>query len=217
MGEDPCIQHIALLVHFYSKGAGLKAKGNLFYLWRKVDCFVLFCNYKMHQTGMLQIMFGVSLQSSRWGGVHRHLMFVWTCSAKVLEFEYWMISSLNLKRFGFRMWEILILKWFLPPATMTIMVCCPDNNLMDSHQHIPCFLLEGQLPLIRKGQVLWEYVIKGTFCVDFYWAIPWGKWGLCIHLGYNTLTLEIACILMDNNVGNFYALKMYIKYLSWLG
>jgi hypothetical protein len=36
--------------------------------------FVLFCfvyTYKIHQTGMLQIMFLVSLESSRGGGVHR--------------------------------------------------------------------------------------------------------------------------------------------------
>jgi hypothetical protein len=69
MGEDPCIQHIALLVDFYSKGVGLKAKGNLFYLLRKVECFVLFCSYKMHQTGICfrsrSSRFVVSLESSR--------------------------------------------------------------------------------------------------------------------------------------------------------
>jgi hypothetical protein len=64
---------------------------------------------------------------------------IWTCGAKVL--EYWVISSLKIKlnqrnwnvplvllgrswwagfngiylvRFGFRMWEILIFKWFQP-------------------------------------------------------------------------------------------------------
>ncbi len=30
----------------------------------------LFCNYEIHRTGMLQIVFVVSLESSRWGGVH---------------------------------------------------------------------------------------------------------------------------------------------------
>jgi hypothetical protein len=40
-----------------------------FYLWRKVVCFVLFCEYEIHQTGMLQIVFLVSLESSRWGRV----------------------------------------------------------------------------------------------------------------------------------------------------
>jgi hypothetical protein len=34
-------------------------------------CFVLFCSYEIHQTGMLQIVFLVSLESSgRGGGVH---------------------------------------------------------------------------------------------------------------------------------------------------
>jgi hypothetical protein len=40
------------------------------YLWRKVVCFVLFCSYEIHWTGMLQIMFLVSLESSRREGVH---------------------------------------------------------------------------------------------------------------------------------------------------
>jgi hypothetical protein len=30
----------------------------------------LFCNYEIHQTRMLQIVFLVSLESSQWGGVH---------------------------------------------------------------------------------------------------------------------------------------------------
>jgi hypothetical protein len=30
----------------------------------------LFCSYEIHQTGMLQIMFLMSLESSRQGGVH---------------------------------------------------------------------------------------------------------------------------------------------------
>jgi hypothetical protein len=113
--------------------------------WRKVVCFVLICSYEIHPTGMLQIVFLVSLESSLREGVHG-LWFhgVWTCCAKVL--EYRMISSLKIKlnrswkfrknwnvplvllersrwtgfngiylvRFGFRMWEILIFKRFLP-------------------------------------------------------------------------------------------------------
>ncbi len=36
-----------------------------------VGClFVLFCTYEIHQTGMLQIKFLVSLESSPGGGVH---------------------------------------------------------------------------------------------------------------------------------------------------
>ncbi len=113
-------------------------QGSLFDLF----CFV--CTYDIHRTGMLQIAFLVSLESS-WGGRVHQLGFhgVWTCGVEVL--EHWMISSLKIKlncswkfrrnckvplvllerswwggfninhlaRFRFRMWEILILKWFL--------------------------------------------------------------------------------------------------------
>jgi hypothetical protein len=34
-------------------------------------CFVFLCTDEIHQTGMLQIAFLVSLESSRRGGVHR--------------------------------------------------------------------------------------------------------------------------------------------------
>jgi len=44
--------------------------GLAIYLCRKVVCFVSFCNYEIHQTRMLQIMFLVFLESSRQGGVH---------------------------------------------------------------------------------------------------------------------------------------------------
>ncbi len=68
------------------------------YLWRKVVCFVLFCFVGMRSTepGMLQIVFLVSLESSRWERVHG-LWFhdFWTSDAKVL--EYWMFSSLKIK------------------------------------------------------------------------------------------------------------------------
>jgi len=44
----------------------------LIYLWRKVVClFCLVCTYEIHQIGMLQIMFLVSLESSPGGGVHQ--------------------------------------------------------------------------------------------------------------------------------------------------
>jgi hypothetical protein len=63
---------------------------NNIYLWRKVVCFV--CS-EIHGTGMLQMVFLVSLESS-WQGRGPWAWFhgIWTCSAKVL--EYWMISSL---------------------------------------------------------------------------------------------------------------------------
>jgi hypothetical protein len=34
-------------------------------------CFVLFCTNEIHRTGMLQMAFLVSLESSQGGGVHR--------------------------------------------------------------------------------------------------------------------------------------------------
>jgi len=57
--------------------------------------FVLFCTYEIHRTGMLQIGFLVSLESSTRRGAWAWFHDVWTCSAKVL--EYWMISSLKIK------------------------------------------------------------------------------------------------------------------------
>ncbi len=50
-------------------------------------CFVLYCSYEIHRTGMLQIVFFVSLESSRqrtgaWAWFHD----VWTCGVKVLEY-----------------------------------------------------------------------------------------------------------------------------------
>jgi len=92
---------------------------------------------------MLQIMFLVSLESSCWQGVHglRSMMFIlvaqiyffniewifhWklNCSWKilrngnvllVLENSWWAeFNGVYLVRFGFKMLEILIFKWFLP-------------------------------------------------------------------------------------------------------
>jgi hypothetical protein len=110
------------------------------YLWRKVVC--LFCLHLWDPldgdaSDCVLGLFGKL--SSRRG----HLAWfhgIWTYSVKV--FEYWMISSLKIKpnpswkfqrnwwcwkdldeqdlmgidlvRFGFRMWETLIFKWFLP-------------------------------------------------------------------------------------------------------
>jgi hypothetical protein len=59
------------------------------YEGRLFVCFV--CNNEIHQTGMFQIGFLISLESSWSGGFHG----VWTCSAKVL--EYWIIFSLKMK------------------------------------------------------------------------------------------------------------------------
>jgi hypothetical protein len=80
---------------------------------------------------MLQITFLVSLESSRGGGVHWPWFHgVWTCCAKSswilndfftenfggIGMGLWCWAGFNgifLVRFGFRMWEILIFKWFL--------------------------------------------------------------------------------------------------------
>jgi hypothetical protein len=127
------------------KQIAIFSEANEINLCRKVVCFVLFRSYEIHWTGMLQIMFLMSFESSlsmrrgAWAWFHD----VWTRGPKVL--EYWMLSSLKIKfncswkfwrnwnvplvllerpwwaefygiylvRFGFRMWEILIFKWFL--------------------------------------------------------------------------------------------------------
>ncbi len=111
------------------------------YLWRKVVC--LFCTYEIHQTRMLQIAFLVFLESSRRGGVHGLGFMVyrlvvqsswilmifslknklncgwkfrrnWNVPLVLLERSWWAgFYGIYLVRFGFRMWEILISKWFL--------------------------------------------------------------------------------------------------------
>jgi hypothetical protein len=104
----------------------------------------LFCNYEIHQTRMLQIVFLVSLESSWQGGVHglgsmtfglvaqKFLNIEWFSSLKMKsnhswKFRWnWNVSLVLLERsrwagfkgiyfvrIGFRMWEILIFKWFL--------------------------------------------------------------------------------------------------------
>ncbi len=68
---------------------------NAIYLWRKVVCLFCFvCTYEIHWTGMLQIAFLVSLESSWGGGVHGlGFMTFGLVVQKVL--EYWMTSSLK--------------------------------------------------------------------------------------------------------------------------
>jgi len=112
------------------------------YLWRKVIFFVLFCNYEIHQTGMLQIMFLVSLESLNKEGCMGLIPWCldlrskrswilndfftenngswkfqknWNVPLVLLEISWWaQFNGIYLVRFGFRMWEILIFKWFLP-------------------------------------------------------------------------------------------------------
>jgi len=93
---------------------------------------------------MLQIMLLVSLESLRRRGALAWFHGIWTCGGEVLEYwmisslkiksncswkfqrnwnvplvlverSWWAeFNGIYLVRFGFRMWEILILKWFLP-------------------------------------------------------------------------------------------------------
>ncbi len=106
----------------------------------------MFCSYGIHWTGMLQIVFLVSLESSWQGGVHGIGSTTFGPAVQFKVLEYWMISSLKIKlnsswkfqrywnvplvlldrswwagfngiylvKLGFRMWDILILKWVLP-------------------------------------------------------------------------------------------------------
>jgi hypothetical protein len=97
----------------------------------------LFCCYQIHWIGMLQIVFLVSLESSWWEGVHGlvprcldlQCNFFWNIEwvlhswisrrnwdvPLVLLRRFWWagFNGIYLVRFGFRMCEILILKWFL--------------------------------------------------------------------------------------------------------
>ncbi len=113
------------------------------YLQRKVVCFVLFCSYKIHRIGVLQMMFLMSLESSQQGGcmglvpwrldlrcksswilndfslkikLNRSWKFRrnWNVPLVLLKRSWWAgFNGIYLVRFGFRMWEILVLKWFL--------------------------------------------------------------------------------------------------------
>ncbi len=105
-------------------------------------CFVSFCSYEIHQTRMLQIVFWVSLESSWQEGCMGFVSMVFglamqkffnieffslkirlICSWKfrrnrnvpfvLLERTWWeRFNGIHLVRFGFRMWQILIFKWF---------------------------------------------------------------------------------------------------------
>jgi len=105
-------------------------------------CFV--CTYEIQQTGNSDHVLGLFGKLSRRRGALAWFHGVWTCSAKVLEYwinfslkiklnrswkfqrnwnvplvllerSWWTgFNGVYLIRFGFRMWEILISKWFLP-------------------------------------------------------------------------------------------------------
>ncbi len=97
----------------------------------------LFCSYQIHWISMLQIVFLVSLESSQREWVHGlGSMTIGLAVQKMLNIEWFLHSwifwrrwnvplvllkrfwwagfnGIYLVRFGFRMWETLILKWFL--------------------------------------------------------------------------------------------------------
>ncbi len=67
------------------------------YLWRKVVCLFCFvCTSEIHQTGMLQIAYLVSFESSQWGGVHRlGFMAFGLAVQKFLNIEWFLHWKLN--------------------------------------------------------------------------------------------------------------------------
>jgi hypothetical protein len=67
------------------------------HLSMKEGClFVLFCTYEIHWTGMLQILFFVSLESSRAGGVHQlGSMMFGLALQKFLNIEWFFHWKLN--------------------------------------------------------------------------------------------------------------------------
>ncbi len=102
----------------------------------KEGSLFLFCSYEIHRTGILQIVFFVSLESSRqgwayglgsmmfWLAVQKFLNIEWFLHWKfqrnwnvplvLLERSWWAgFNGIYLVRLGSRMWEILIFKWFL--------------------------------------------------------------------------------------------------------
>ncbi len=102
----------------------------------------MFCNYEIHQDALNRVLgvFGkLLMRMGAWAWFHD----VWTCNAKVLKYwmiysletklnrnwnfwrnwnvpllfletSWWIgYNGIYLVRFGFKMWEILILKWLL--------------------------------------------------------------------------------------------------------
>jgi hypothetical protein len=80
------------------------------YLWRKVVCFALYCSYEIHQTGMLQIVFLVSLESSwRGGGAWAWFYDIFGLVVQKFLNIDWMISSLKILKINrsWKFWEEL--------------------------------------------------------------------------------------------------------------
>jgi hypothetical protein len=112
------------------------------YLWRKVVCFVLYSWDPQNQDASDRVL-GLFGKLSRRRGAWAWFHGIWTCGVKVfehlmisslkiklnwswkyrrnwnvflvlLERSWWArFNGICLVRFGFRMWEILIFKWFL--------------------------------------------------------------------------------------------------------
>jgi len=70
LGEDPCIQlYIALFVHFYSNGVGLKDERK-FILSMKEGSLFCFVVMRSSEPGCFRSLFFMSLESSQPGEVH---------------------------------------------------------------------------------------------------------------------------------------------------
>ncbi len=113
------------------------------YIWRKVVCLFCFCLWDPLNQDASDRILGLFGKLSTRRGASARLHGVWTCNAKVLDYwmisslkiklncrwkfwrnwnvplvlskrSWWAGSNgIYLIRFGFRMWEILIFKWFL--------------------------------------------------------------------------------------------------------
>jgi hypothetical protein len=111
----------------------------MIYLWREVVCFVVMRSTKPRCFVSLECSGQGGMRRDAWAWFHG----IWTCSAKLLEYwmifslkiklnrgwkfqrnwnvhlvlleiSWWAgFNGIYLVRFGFRMWEVLIFKWFL--------------------------------------------------------------------------------------------------------
>jgi hypothetical protein len=115
------------------------------YLWRKIVCLFCFVLIRSTKLGCFKSCCCLFGKLSMRQGASAWFHGIWTCGAKVLEYwmifslkiklntsckfrrnwdvplvflerSWWArFNGIYLVRFGFRMWEILIFKWFLPP------------------------------------------------------------------------------------------------------
>jgi hypothetical protein len=89
-------QFLRWLVNGHRNGCAPVEK-SVIYLWSKVICLFCFvCTDEIYRTGMLQIVFLVSLESSREGGVHWLGFLVFVLGMQnFLNIEWFLHSKLN--------------------------------------------------------------------------------------------------------------------------